>query len=283
MLQDALPRPSRDPEHLLRLRDKALARMAQDEALVSPPRVTRRWFTLAAGAAMAAPRAFAGTLRNAAPQYGAPGLPGNPPLPTPPPPTTARADLALLASWSKSSTYLATPGKSELVWGYNTAIKTAYYQIPSGGILGLSIIPEPKSGFTYIAVANQVFYVSDGSNLYGARFGKASLILTPSLLRMPTPPDGDAAVVSRFAASVSDSAIRNASAEEIEIPLTQGVPEAFWKATPDDRYGPRFPMIYAMKIQAAVLEFGCYSPYSSLSGTFSIDLKTKKLISFKSN
>jgi hypothetical protein len=91
-----LPRTPADPEHLRRLREKALANLYYEEQATL---VTRRWslqrlalliagLSPALGAVLRGHRAFAqsSTPRCNAPQYGAPGLPGNPPRCDPDPP-----------------------------------------------------------------------------------------------------------------------------------------------------------------------------------------------------
>jgi outer membrane biosynthesis protein TonB len=89
-----LPRPSANPDNLRRLRERALARMRQDELEAAPAIVTRRWSLqrlglliaglTPVGAMLRGQAAVAGGMRCNAPQYGAPVPQPKPEPPCPP-------------------------------------------------------------------------------------------------------------------------------------------------------------------------------------------------------
>ena len=292
-----LPRSTRDPEYLLGLRQRAMARMRQDEEALAPsesraPLVSRRWslqrialvaagLTPAAVALLRTSSALASpSPRCNAPQYGAPGIYAAPTVVIPAPTFATRDELKSLATWTKSSIVVVPNSKATSLWGPNTRTLTASHELPSGEIVALDVASDAKLNTSYVVRANGVFYALDGADLLGFRFGTAELIVTPSLFKMPTPPDGDAGVVARFAEEVDDKKLAKAAApsREIHIDLTKGVTPNFW--TPDPQSGRTYPFIFTAGVIDGVLEFSCN--LGGRSGTFQVDLKTKKLIKFTS-
>ena len=251
MSQGALPRPTRAPEYLLRLRDKALARMAQDE-IAATPRVTRRWMALATAAAVIAPRAFA--LRNAAPQYGAPGLPGNPPLPRPAA-FASRSHLGSLDSWPKSSvTLVEEQSPKQSLYSDSHLSRTAYYRLPSGEPLSLNLVTV--SSTSYVVRGPAAFYLSYDGELFGLTFQPEEVIFVPSLFKMPAGSDGE--VISRFTATINDSDIERLSTGARTIRISVG--NGSWQSA--------FGGIYSASISNGILQVG----------SLKIDLKTMQVV-----
>jgi hypothetical protein len=298
MMRDSrpiLPRPAGDPEYLNRLRQRAMAQLQREEqaALL----VTRRWslqrfaiivagLTPAIGTLLRAKSAFAAPVgaRCNAPQYGAPGMPGNPPRNPESIPSSfiTRPNLKSLDSWTKAKAQLVTAGSPEITWGTNTEIRLAYYRLPSGDPLLLAVIADAKSHNSYVVDANQVFYVFDGTDLLGCKFGYAELVVTPSIFKIRTPPDGDAGVVAQFAATVDDKALAAAAApdREVHISLTKDVPPDFWGADAPGSPRKYYPYLYKSGIVDGVLQFSGEGPGHGF-GTFWVDLKSKKLVKFR--
>jgi len=224
-----LPRPPADPEYLQRLRQKAMARMESDGQATTL--VTRRWSVqrfafILAGAATgmlrAKPANAAVGARCNAPQYGATGLPGNP-SPNPariPNSFTSRENLKSIEAWTQSGAYIV-PNRPSPIWGTNAQVRLAYYRLPSGEPLALMVIADPGSHTSYVVSANQAFYVPTGSDLLGCKLAHGELVVTPSIFKLRTPPDGDAGVVAEFVAEMGDVALElaNAPEREIHIPL----------------------------------------------------------------
>ena len=159
---------------------------------------------------MIAPRAFAGTLRNAAPQYGAPGLPGNPPLPQPSA-FASRVELASLDFWTKSSvTVLDDQSTNNSLYYDRHPSRTAFYLLPSGSPVSLNLINQGST--SYVVSGPAAFYVSYGGELYGAKFLEKEVVLTPSLFKTPTPAAGDGEAITRFLRATDEAAIERLSA-----------------------------------------------------------------------
>jgi hypothetical protein len=197
--------------------------------------------------------------RSAAPQYGAPGLYGNPSLPRPIRIAT-RDDLASLSAWQTSSTVLITPGKKDgYIWGFSKQTHSIAYMLPSGDTVNLSVLSDPTTRRTWIVPAEDAFFAVEGSELYGFKWDGGDLIMTPSLFSIPTPEDdAETAAIQQFARQMDDRAIQRA------VDPSRGI----HIAVPGSK--ARGNVIMSATVKDHVLELGTYS------GNFSINLKTRK-------
>ncbi|SNS34987.1 hypothetical protein SAMN05421770_101611 [Granulicella rosea] len=289
--QPPLPRSAPDPNYLLRLRERAFARMRQDEDAVAPASetsVTRRWalqrMALAAAAltpAAATLQAAAAGFRCPAPQYGAPGFYPTVPAPITPDLTT-HADLGAPENWKRANRLVLHEPNSNL-WGSNgSETWTLAYQLPKGPELALSaiLIGNPNS---YVMNGKAALFIRDGDELYGVRFGDQELILAPSLYKTHLPPNGMEGLVAKFAAEVNDRELAQAAEREYRIPLTgDGVPDGFWKPGAGDDRKDFEPYLQSAGIADGVFHFTCSGRSNKYFGTFYVDLRKRRLMSYKS-
>jgi hypothetical protein len=279
-----LPRAIPDPANLHRLRAQALRRLQQEERTIARRTTLQRLGLVFSGMAiLRGKRALAGP-RCVAPQYGAPGFSARTPLIPPPAAPPTRDDLKSLSAWTKSGTAVVPNSAPVMLWSPYSNARTISYRLPSGEILSLSLISDAKSGISYIVRANEAFYASDGTDLLGCRFLGSELIVVPSIFKMPTPPDGDAGVVARFAAKVDDKALAKAASptREARIDLSVGVQTDFWADTSKPNSGSAYPFLYTAGVTDGVLQFSGSGtgPLGHRGGTFWVDLKAKKLIKY---
>jgi len=271
-----LPRSLSNPAYLQRLRERAVLRMRRDE--LDATQVTRRWslqrlgLVLAASGIMLRNRpAFAATGRTPAPQYGVPGLPGNPPAPVPTSFTT-REDLSSPKAWTNTYTNIVADGSGSGVWGSKASksSKMTYYRLSAGQILLLNLVSDGTT--TYVVQGGKAFYVAFNSDILGCSFDGTDLAVTPSLFRFPAPEGGDAAAIQRFAAEMDDRALTAAVARTYRISRTQDAPAHF-----GSEYAINSPLLSDVRMDGDILKISLYTP----SGTYWIDLKSKKMVKFE--
>jgi len=291
-----LPRALVDPENLRRLHERALVRLREEEL-----RMTRRWSLqrLALVLAGAAPavglltrtqRAFAaGSLRNAAPQYGAPPWPATPtpyipPVPVPPPPpkpapnlVTTRGELGVAGSWVDETAKFVVPAMPGRVsTTTNVRVKTIIYRTASAGDLRLTAISDPHTKYTYVVRGAQTFYVSDDADMIVCLVGSGSLEVRGSLFRTITSDEGDAPALARFATEVDDYRLLAEDGRVVRIDLTPGVPSRFWTggATPERTA----PLVSAIHVSRGLLRLDVMGDTGGSKATFWVDLKEMKLL-----
>lgn len=282
-----LPRAAEAPDRLAELRRRAMVRLLEEEAaLAAMPGVSRRWAVKHLALAVGAAALFSGHPaeaaapgpRSTAPQYGAPVIYGNPPV-YKPARVLGRDELGSPEAWSRSNTILVEPGsKDAYVFSASVPSRTALFRLGSGRELSLSALADALSHRNYIVNADAVFAVPDGNDLWTALWGEEELILMPSVFRARDVRGVDETIAS-FAAAMDDKAIERAVSPTrgVHIALTQGVPAGFWDD--DAKRYTAAPVLYRASSANGLLKLGCSS--GATSGTFVIDLHTKKLVSFQ--
>lgn len=286
-----LPRPLPDPQYLMRLRANALARMRQDELAIdrSGRIVTRRWSLqrlsmLLTGFSLLlrSKKAIAsGSLRVVAPQYGAPtpGMPGNPSAYNPPKPVSL-ADLGSPEKWYSTSAPLLIPGFKGDTWSAGTKpvpARQTFYRLASGDTLPLVAIADADTGSTYILRGRQAFYIADENGIRGCVFQARELVISDSLFRVTSSTKDDADAIRAFGANIDEKILakETAPSKSVHIDLSDGVPAAFWPSDPKNARNPWLTSVHL----AGNLLIADLMVYQG-SGTFTIDLKKKKLVKF---
>ena len=293
-----LPRPLADPAYLYRLRQRALIRLREEEDAHTGRRVTRRWSLQRLGvlSTVLAPSlrlllhghaAFAEAtagMRTSAPQYGVPGLSGNPATTYGPPAPVSEAELGSPEAWIKSTIWLMEAFDKAATWNGTggmigttpASAKSVWYRMPSGELLPLIAVGDAHAGFTCILRGDQAFYLADGSGIRGCVIRDRELVVSDSLFRVASSANGTADAIRAFGANMDDKTLakETAPSKSVHILLTDGVPATFWPTNPNSSN----PWITTVHLADNILEI--HLMVYQAGGTFTIDLKKKKLVKF---
>jgi len=294
-LRPPLPRSAADPVRLQSLRQRALARMAQDET--SDRSLTRRSslqrfaliaavFTPAGRRLLRGQQALAAMPRTNVPQYGAPPQYHPPPAPVYPDVSTGapmpvhalpatRAMLKSVQNWAGTSVELVGPTG----WGEGVLEVPAWsilysYSISSSKPFPLNAVADPNTKTTYVVRGNHDFYISDKSDILAGSIGKGTLTFRGSLFHAPGAGDRIADTITAFAAAIDDKQIRKEENRFDSIDLTPGIPFEFWNTNESTL----LPTISMVSGDSKRLWLYLLSPNGKYTAQITVAIPNKKVV-----